>query len=223
MKKFTFLLIGLLTAFGLQAQHTHIDLENDVDSVSYAIGMNIASSMKSGGIDSLNFEAFVQAVQDVMIENHAMMDAANANMIVQNFVKKKQEEAAKDAIQVGIDFLAENAKNKDVHVTPSGLQYKVIRQGDGPIPTLTSNVTTHYHGTLLNGKVFDSSYEKGKPLNFNVTGVIKGWTEALQMMPVGSKWILYIPQDLAYGSRAMGPKIPPYSTLIFEIELLSIN
>jgi FKBP-type peptidyl-prolyl cis-trans isomerase FklB len=223
MKNILAFIAGLILLFPAQAQHTHTELNNELDSVSYAIGMNIASSFKAGGIDSLNFDVFLAGVKDILIENHAVLDENSANTVVKKYVSNIQKEASTAAIQEGADFLARNASAEGVTVTPSGLQYKVIRQGDGPKPTAASKVTTHYKGTLVNGKVFDSSYDRGTPTSFNVGGVIKGWTEALQMMPVGSKWILYIPQNLAYGERAVGANIPPYSTLIFEIELLSME
>ena len=141
-------------------------------------------------------------------------------------VRAKQEEAAKAAAtknkEEGEKFLADNAKKEGVTVTESGLQFEVVEQGEGAKPTAESTVRTHYHGTLINGTVFDSSYERGQPAEFPVGGVIKGWTEALQMMPTGSKWRLYVPHDLAYGERGAGAAIAPYSTLIFDIELLDI-
>jgi FKBP-type peptidyl-prolyl cis-trans isomerase FklB len=126
-------------------------------------------------------------------------------------------------IEEGANYLQENAKREGVTTLPSGLQYEVIKDGTGSIPTLEDNVTTHYHGTLVDGTVFDSSVDRGEPASFPVGGVIKGWTEALQLMSVGSKWKLYVPYDLAYGERGAGAQIGPYSTLIFEVELISIN
>jgi len=133
------------------------------------------------------------------------------------------EKKAGPAIEEGRKFLAENGKKPGVITTASGLQYEVLTAGTGETPKLTDKVTTHYKGTLINGKQFDSSYDRGEPATFPVSGVIKGWTEALQLMKVGDKWKLYIPYDLAYGERGAGRDIPPYSTLIFEIELLKVN
>jgi FKBP-type peptidyl-prolyl cis-trans isomerase FklB len=123
----------------------------------------------------------------------------------------------------GKKFLADNSKRENVITLPSGLQYEIIKAGEGPKPNLEDKVTTHYHGTLIDGTVFDSSVDRGEPASFPVNGVIKGWTEALQLMPVGSKWKLFVPYDLAYGERGTGPQIGPYTTLIFEVELISIN
>ena len=143
--------------------------------------------------------------------------------MIQDYFTKQQAAASEGIIKVGADFLAENGKRKGVTTTKSGLQYEIIKKGNGPIPAATDNVETHYHGTLLDGTVFDSSVERGTPIALSVNGVIKGWTEALQLMSVGSKWKLFIPYNLAYGERGAGALIKPYSTLIFEVELISIN
>ena len=137
-------------------------------------------------------------------------------------IQARREEEAKVLAAEGESFLAENALRPEVTVTASGLQYEVITTGEGEKPTAESTVRTHYHGTLINGTVFDSSYDRGQPAEFPVGGVIKGWTEALQMMAVGSKWRLYVPHDLAYGERGAGASIAPYSTLVFDVELLEI-
>lgn len=216
--------ITLLVLFSttLKAQHEHSPLTNEMDSFSYALGMNIASSFKGAGITELNFDIFKEAIKHVLVDNHVNFDGETANAIVNNYVAKiKAEEAAKQSI-AGTEFLAKNATKPGVITLPSGLQYKVIKQGTGPKPVDGQKVTTHYKGTLIDGKVFDSSYDRGQPTSFGVNQVIPGWTEALKLMPVGSKWELYIPYNLAYGERAMGANIPAYSTLIFEVELLEI-
>jgi FKBP-type peptidyl-prolyl cis-trans isomerase FklB len=146
-----------------------------------------------------------------------------ALMIIQNYFAKKQSAMSEEKIDEGRIFLEENKKKEGVTTLESGLQYTVITKGTGPKPKLEDNVTTHYHGTLIDGTVFDSSVDRGEPASFPVGGVIKGWTEALQLMNVGSKWKLFVPYDLAYGERGAGQQIGPYSTLIFEVELLSIN
>ena len=222
MKKIATILTILVSATWANAQHTHTPMETEIDSVSYSIGMNIASSLLNGGIDTLNFDIFLEAVKDVMVESHVKMDGNTANAIINAYAVKAQQKKSQKVIDEGIRFLSENATKEGVKTTPSGLQYKIITQGTGPIPVDGQTVKTHYKGTLIDGSVFDSSYDKGTPVSFGVNGVIRGWTEALKMMPVGSKWELYIPQDLAYGERAMGAKIPAYSTLIFTIELLEI-
>jgi FKBP-type peptidyl-prolyl cis-trans isomerase FklB len=210
----------VLISFG---QHTHTKMESQIDSVSYAVGMNIGQSLKAGGIDTLNPEIFMQAIHDVLVEDHVVMNAQLAQAIVQAYLAKAQEAKFATRIAEGKKFLEENKKKPGVVALPSGLQYQIIKQGDGPIPVDGQKVKTHYHGTLLDGTVFDSSVDRGTPISFGVNGVIRGWTEALKMMPVGSKWKLFIPYDLAYGPRAMGAKIKEYSTLIFEVELLEIE
>ena len=148
---------------------------------------------------------------------------AEAQKILQEYFTKQQEMKTKMAKEEGANFLAENAKKEGVISLESGLQYEILKQGSGAKPTINDNVTTHYHGTLIDGTIFDSSVDRGQPATFPVSGVIKGWTEALQLMSVGSKWRLYVPYDLAYGERGAGANIGPFTTLIFEVELISIN
>jgi len=204
------------------AQHTHTTMQNEIDSMSYAVGMNVATSLKAGGIDTLNYEIFKEALKDVIQYDHTALEGTQSNEIVQTYIAKaKAAELAAVTVE-GTAFLAANATKKGVKVLPNGLQYKVITEGNGLKPIDGQTVKTHYSGTLINGKKFDSSYDRGQPASFGVNQVIPGWTQALKMMPVGSKWELYIPQELAYGERAMGANIPAYSTLIFTIELLEI-
>ena len=204
-------------------------LKTDKEKLSYAIGMNIGQSMKK---DSLDIDPAIlsRAIKDALTGSKPAMTEEEARTIVTAFrtemVKKQQAEAQKagDANkQAGEKFLAENKTKDGVVTLPSGLQYKVIKQGDGPKPTASDTVVTNYRGTLIDGKEFDSSYKRGQPATFPVGQVIKGWTEALQLMPVGSKWQLYIPSNLAYGDRGAGGDIGPNSTLVFDIELLSIE
>lgn len=200
-----------------------MELKTELDSVSYSIGVNIANQLKAQGVEELNVDAFAAALNDVF-DGEAKIDDQQAQSILQDYFTKqkaKQDEATKAA---GEAFLAENAKREGVTTLPSGLQYEVMVEGDGPKPSATSRVKTHYHGTLVDGTVFDSSVERNQPATFGVNQVIKGWTEALQLMPVGSKWKLFIPYDLAYGAnpRPGGP-IKPYDALIFEVELISIE
>lgn len=201
-----------------------VAIETEVDSVSYGLGVNIAKSFADQGADSLNTELIAQGMRDYMDENKTpKWDPEKNKTIINNYMVRKQEEMNQKNKEKGEQFLEENAEKEGVVELPSGLQYKVIEMGDGPKPKATSTVKAHYHGTLIDGTVFDSSVDRGKPLEIPVNKVIKGWTEALQMMPVGSKWELYIPYDLAYGSRQQpGSPIKPYSTLIFEVELLEI-
>tara|TARA_Y100000385_G_scaffold199086_1_gene206144 strand:- start:3896 stop:4573 length:678 start_codon:yes stop_codon:yes gene_type:complete len=223
MKNLTFItLLFILVQGKVEAQHNHIKLVNEIDSVSYAVGMNIANSLKSGGIDTLNYEIFTEAIKDIIIHNHAAMDGQLSNTVINNYVAKAKAAKMELMTAEGRAFLSENAKKKGVVSLPSGLQYKIIKEGNGDIPTNGQTVKTNYKGTLINGKQFDSSYDRGQPATFGVNQVIAGWTEALKLMPVGSQWELYIPHNLAYGERAMGANIPAYSTLIFTLELLEI-
>ena len=198
-------------------------LNNEIDSVSYSLGVNIGENIKKQfpDIDLKNFEA---AIKDVLDDNKKpSISGADAQKTIQEYFTKQQAKASESVVEEGRKFLAENSKKENVITLESGLQYEVIKNGEGAKPTLNDQVTTHYHGTLIDGTVFDSSVERGEPASFPVSGVIKGWTEALQLMNVGSKWRLFVPYDLAYGERGAGPKIGPFTTLIFEVELISIN
>ena len=198
-------------------------LNNEIDSVSYSLGVNIGENIKTQfpDIDLKNFEA---AIKDVLDDNKKpSISGADAQKTIQEYFTKQQAKASESVVEEGRKFLAENSKKENVVTLESGLQYEVIKNGEGAKPTLNDQVTTHYHGTLIDGTVFDSSVERGQPASFPVSGVIKGWTEALQLMSVGSKWRLFVPYDLAYGERGAGPKIGPFTTLIFEVELISIN
>jgi FKBP-type peptidyl-prolyl cis-trans isomerase FklB len=198
-------------------------LNNEIDSVSYSLGVNIGENIKTQfpNIDLKNFEA---AIKDVLEDGkEPAISGPDAQKTIQEYFKKQQAKASESVIEEGKEFLDENGKKENVITLESGLQYEVIKSGEGAKPTLNDQVTTHYHGTLIDGTVFDSSVERGEPASFPVNGVIKGWTEALQLMSVGSKWRLFVPYDLAYGERGAGPQIGPFTTLIFEVELISIN
>tara|TARA_B110000902_G_scaffold104161_1_gene122976 strand:+ start:145 stop:756 length:612 start_codon:yes stop_codon:yes gene_type:complete len=198
-------------------------LNNEIDSVSYSLGVNIGENIKTQfpDIDLKNFEA---AIKDVLDDSkEPIVSGADAQKTIQEYFSKQQAKAGESVVEEGRNFLAENGKKENVTTLESGLQYEVINSGEGAKPSLNDQVTTHYHGTLINGTVFDSSVERGEPATFPVSGVIKGWTEALQLMSVGSKWRLFVPYDLAYGERGAGPQIGPFTTLIFEVELISIN
>ena len=189
-------------------------LKTSIDSFSYAVGMNIANNLQSQGIQQINFVAFQKAMTDVFNKKTCLLDQSQAGLTVQKKFSNMTKEAGKK-------YLAENKKHAGVIELPSGLQYEVIKQGTGPIPKATDTVKAHYAGSLINGQEFDNSYKRGEPIQIPVTGVIQGWVQALQLMPVGSKWKLYIPSELGYGDRGAGT-IPPGSVLIFEIELLDI-
>ncbi|MBP5771879.1 MAG: FKBP-type peptidyl-prolyl cis-trans isomerase [Bacteroidaceae bacterium] len=204
----------------LKARLTGIEIRQQVENqIVQQVNRQINDS-----VDLLNKELFVQGFRDAINGNARLtQDSAQAvaNKQMEYYQKVKMEAKYGQNRIEGENFLKENAKNKDVKVTPSGLQYKVITAGTGAVPTATQKVKVNYEGRLINGTVFDSSYERKQPATFGCNQVIKGWTEALTMMPVGSKWELYIPQELAYGAREAG-KIPPFSTLIFTVELLEI-
>ncbi|NPA38090.1 MAG: FKBP-type peptidyl-prolyl cis-trans isomerase [Chlorobi bacterium] len=190
--------------------------------ISYALGMNIASNLKSSGVESLDLDEFVKGLTASMQGEKTKMTTQEANMLLQEYFTTLQNKQYSANIEAGKEFLANNAKKDTVTELESGLQYEILKEGNGPKPKATDQVKCHYHGTLIDGTVFDSSVERGEPAVFPVNGVIQGWVEALQMMPTGSKWRLYIPSELAYGERGAGQTIAPHSTLIFDVELLEI-
>lgn len=194
-----------------------------MDKVSYALGLSIGNNFKSSGIDNVVMDDFMQGLSDVLEENAPQLSYDEAKREIEAYFMDLQQKAVKLNKEAGEEFLKINAHKEGVTTLPSGLQYEVIKMGEGPKPTLSDTVTCHYHGTLINGIVFDSSMDRGEPASFPLRGVIAGWTEILQLMPVGSKWKVTIPSDLAYGDRGAGEHIKPGSTLIFIIELLSIN
>jgi FKBP-type peptidyl-prolyl cis-trans isomerase len=204
-------------------------LDTDVKKFSYAMGMDVGQSLK--GLDAeVDSAAFAEAVADALADTEPKLAKEEAATIKQAFFKEKQKaqvaerNSAGEANKVASEaFLAENAKKEGVTVTASGLQYEVITLGDGKKPVATDKVKVHYKGTLLNGEEFDSSYSRGQPISFPLNGVIKGWTEGVALMPVGSKYKFYIPSELAYGERGAGAKIGPNSALMFEVELLAIE
>lgn len=192
---------------------------------SYGIGRQIGDQVASNPFEGLDANAVAQGVVDALEGKEmavAVEDLRTAFGVINERMQVAQAERAKEASAEGQKFLDENAQREGVTVTESGLQYEVITEGSGEKPTAASTVKTHYHGTLIDGTVFDSSYDRGEPVEFPVGGVIKGWTEALQMMPVGSKWRLAIPYELAYGEQGAGGAIGPFQTLVFDVELLEI-
>lgn len=204
------------------AAKTPATLKNEVDSVSYAIGLSVAKFYKQANLTNINTAMLVKAINDVKNNGKLVMNEEQANTCMTNFMHKAQEERSAGNKKIGEEFLAANKNKPGVVTLPSGLQYMVIKEGNGPKPGPTDKVKVHYHGTLIDGRVFDSSVDRGQPIELSVNGVIPGWTEALQLMPVGSKWKLFIPSNLAYGDQQAGPLITPGSTLIFEVELLDI-
>ena len=224
MKNIIFLFsLVLFLACKTEKTNKTANLITELDSVSYSLGVNIGENIKTQ-FEDINLDNFEAGIKDVLEKDvEAKISDNQAQAIIQSYFSKKQQKQSESVIEDGINFLRENGKREGVTTLASGLQYEVINDGTGPKPTIEDNVTTHYHGTLIDGTVFDSSVDRGEPASFPVGGVIKGWTEALQLMAVGSKWKLYVPYDLAYGERGAGPQIGPYSTLIFEVELISIN
>jgi FKBP-type peptidyl-prolyl cis-trans isomerase FklB len=224
---FFIIFIVLLGAFSNQHQNKKpkkkMKLETQLDSASYAIGVNIAQNLKAQGLTELNVNALSAALGDVFAKNDLQITEQEAGKIVQEFIEENTKKRIEDNKANGAKFLEENAKKSGVITLPSGLQYEIITAGNGAIPNAENKVKTHYHGTLIDGTVFDSSVKRGEPITFPVGGVIKGWQEALQLMPVGSKWKLYVPYNLAYGERGAGGSILPFSTLVFEVELLDIE
>lgn len=184
--------------------------------------MNIAANLKQSGVKELDAKALAEGVEAIIKGTKPELSPAEAGKLLQDFFTKLQEEQMKEQIENGAAFLAANGERKEVKTLASGLQYEIMKEGNGDKPKATDKVVCHYHGTLIDGTVFDSSVRRGEPATFPVNGVIQGWVEALQLMPVGSKWKLYIPYNLGYGARGAGESIPPYATLIFEVELLSI-
>ena len=193
-----------------------------MDKLSYAIGLNIANNLKSSGFANLSVEDFAEAVKTVYNGESAKMTDTEARTVIQDYFEKAEKEKLTKNLEEGNKFLAENGKRKGVVTLPSGLQYEIITEGTGKKPSATDTVSCHYHGTLIDGTVFDSSVMRNQPAEFPVNGVIKGWVEALQLMSEGAKWKLFIPANLAYGERGAGQSIEPNSTLIFEVELLKV-
>ncbi|NBP69892.1 MAG: FKBP-type peptidyl-prolyl cis-trans isomerase [Cytophagia bacterium] len=191
--------------------------------ISYSLGTLMASNVKAQGADSLDLEALSAGLKDVLQSKTLLVEQNEAMGLVQNYMQQAMMRKAEKAKAAGQQFLAENKTKEGVITTASGLQYKVLQQGSGKQPTAQDRVTVHYTGTLIDGTPFDSSIKRGQPATFGVSGVIRGWTEALQLMKEGDKWMLYIPYDLAYGERGSGAQIPPYSTLLFEVELIKVN
>lgn len=199
--------------------------ESAEQRVSYGIGRQLGDQLAQNPFEGLDPASVAEGVVDSLNNAEPQVPVAEleaAFELVRTKMQKADNDKYSDQIEAGKKFLEENAKKEGVTITESGLQYEVLNEGEGDIPAATSTVRTHYHGTLIDGKVFDSSYDRGEPAEFPVNGVIPGWTEALQLMKVGAKYRLSIPSNLAYGERGAGAHIPPYTTLVFDVELLAI-
>lgn len=201
---------------------TAVSLKTTQDSLSYAIGLSVANFYKQQNITNINTSLVVKAINDVNKKGKVLLDEQQANQCIVNYMQKAKSEKAAGNKKQGEEFLAANKTKPGVVTTASGLQYLILKEGTGPKPGPTDKVKVHYHGTLIDGRVFDSSVDRGQPIELSVGGVIPGWTEALQLMPVGSKWKLFIPSNLAYGDQQAGALIAPGSTLVFDVELLDI-
>jgi len=217
------LFVVLTTSINLIAQNNESNsvLRNSNDSLSYFIGLDLGLNLSENNLGTVNLQLMMKGIQDQFDKTPAA-DIIAARQYIQNMLQAMAEANALVEKQAGLKFLEENKKKPGIQTTTSGLQYKVITQGTGIKPTATDMVEVHYHGTLVDGTVFDSSVERGEKISFALNQVIEGWTEGLQLMPVGSKYIFYVPENLAYGSQAMGV-IKPYSTLIFEVELFNVT
>lgn len=191
---------------------------------SYSVGMSIGQSLQGQNLDQIDLDSFVAGIQAIFNNEELRFTPNEANEKITSYINSMNEDRFGQFKSEGEAFLSENAKRDEVTVLPSGLQYEVIESGDGAKPSATDQVTVHYHGTLTDGSVFDSSVNRGTPASFGVNQVIKGWTEALQLMPKGAKWKLYIPENLAYGANPHpGGPIKPYMALVFDVELIDIN
>ena len=193
-----------------------------MDKFSYGLGMGIGQNLLSMGVKDMNVEDFVKGLKDVLTGAKTEISHTEAQSVVNDHFRKLAEEAYEQNKASGEAFLANNAKKEGVTVLPSGLQYEVITEGNGKKPSATDRVQCHYEGTLIDGTIFDSSIKRGEPAVFGVNQVIKGWVEALQLMQEGAKWRLYIPYDMAYGEHGAGDMIPPYSALVFDVELIKV-
>jgi len=242
MKKFLILALAVSAAFSVSAQQkakpkttatpakkttaavktTQPVLKTGLDSLSYSLGLSLAEFYKQQGITSVNTAMVSKAINDALKGGTPLLNEDEMNRCITGYLQKVKSEKSSVAKKAGQAFLASNKSKSGVVTLPSGMQYLVIKEGTGPKPSINDTVRCHYTGTLIDGTVFDSSVERGEPAEFPVSGVIRGWVEALQLMPVGSKWKLFIPSELAYGDNQAGPTIAPGSTLVFDVELLEI-
>lgn len=194
-----------------------------MDKISYALGLSMGQNLMGSGVETLNYQDLAQGIEDVLTHQQPKISYQEAQQVLGQFFQELEAKVAGAAKADGEKFLAENAKREGVKVTTSGLQYEVLEPSLGQKPKATDTVRVHYEGTLIDGTVFDSSYRRGESISFPLNGVIKGWTEGLQLMSVGSKYKFFIPYQLAYGERGAGQSIPPYAALIFTVELLGIE
>jgi len=229
MKHFVVAIVSIGLLFGVCSAADKLELKDQKDKESYSLGYQFGTSLKMQGVD-INLDVYASAIHDALGGKEPRMSSEEMQSTLMGFrqrmadaQQKTLKEQGEKNLAEGKVFLTENGKKKEVKTLPSGLQYKVLSEGAGKTPKKSDTVTVHYRGTLINGTEFDSSIARGQPSTFKVDGVIPGWTEALQLMKEGAKWQLFIPPELAYGERGMPPRIPPQSTLLFEVELLAIK
>lgn len=236
-KKLSFILIAIIATTTCMAQvkkkapvkketvsvSQPLEIKSQSDSLNYAFGASIAQDLKKQGITAVNYSLMNKAMMDVFQDKKTSLTAEQCQKVIYTCMSDMNKKKYEGAILEGNKFLEENKKKDSVIVLPSGLQYKVLKAADGAKPKATDEVTVHYKGTLLNGKQFDSSYDRGEPISFALNRVIPGWTEGVQQMPVGSKYRFFIPYQLGYGANGAGKDIPPYSVLIFDVELIKIG
>lgn len=214
MKVYLLLIVSLLLSISASGQTT-------IDTTSYSIGMSLGQRLISQGAKSLEYASLLEGIKDVLEKRDVRLDRNFSDSLNYEYFQNQRNDMSENVKKEGADFLLENGKRPEVTTTASGLQYEVLTPAEGPKPTATTSVTVHYVGKLLNGDMFDSSVDRGEPISFPLNRVIPGWTEGLQLMSTGAKYRFFIPEDLAYGSRGAGGAIPPYSTLIFDVELIS--
>jgi len=215
------IILSIVFATSISNLFCQSEFENDLDKFSYSIGLNLGKNLSNEQLDTINADLLAKAVLDVLKDNELKISQSEALRFINFYLRSHQYQ---NNITESEKFLKENSQKKGIKTTDSGLQYEILVKGKGKKPKETDTVKVHYHGTLLNGKVFDSSVERGEPLEFPVKGVIKGWQEVLQLMPVGSRWKVYIPAELAYGDNPRpGGDIEPFMALIFEMELIEIT
>lgn len=219
MRTTAFIFFTILFSISGKAQ----TLTNANDSLSYSLGVLIGKNLQLGGYDNINIDLFIAALKASMKNEITLLSSTACQQYIELGASKKNMKSYEANKLAGEQFLTNNKQKSGVIALPNGLQYEILRAGDGTKPKATDEVIVHYHGTLIDGSIFDSSVDRGESISFPLNGVIRGWTEILQLMPVGSKWRVYIPYQLAYGDKPAGPKIQPYSTLIFEIDLLGIK
>lgn len=221
MKLYFILFFVTILGFGHQTTFAQSNMSK-TDSISYSVGVMLASNLKQQGLDQVDLDVVMAGLKET-IGGKSQITQQEAGQVLKQYLTERQAQQLKENAEKGKQFLADNAKKEGVVTLESGLQYKILQEGSGAIPTASDRVQVHYHGTLIDGTVFDSSVDRGEPATFGVTQVIAGWVEALQLMPAGSKWRLFIPSDLAYGDRGAGGLIGPNAALIFDVELLDIK